>query len=342
VVLQHRPEQTLELDDTKRPEASLQGFEYRGAPSEVPAAVPPQSPQDSQSSDERRRRMRAAGLRNLLGQSQESRPVEVPEAAVPAPEVLSSVDESRLPAEDLKFVEEVRLRASQAETQDAYQRLSVARTASTEAIRAAYLEAAKRFHPDRGSAPGLEGIVGQLQTLFSALKDAYDLIASPQARANYDAQLKAGTTAGKAQSKREEAALALKMGEVLLKKRDFAQALAKLKRSVDLDANGDSMAALAWGTMCDPTTSPAGKEEAAALINKALRAPGISARTYYVAGVMWRTKDPDSAADAFRKALELEPGHADASLELRLLEMRQGRKQQGGGVLSGLLFGKRK
>ncbi|MBS2022548.1 MAG: tetratricopeptide repeat protein, partial [Deltaproteobacteria bacterium] len=158
----------------------------------------------------------------------------------------------------------------------------------------------------------------------------------------YEGPLEAGSPTVKARNKKDEAARGLKMGEVLLKKRDFSQAIQKLRRSVELDPNGDALAALAWALMCDPATSPAGKEEAATFINKALRAPGLSARTYYVAGVLWRTKDPDSAADAFRKALELEPNHADASLELRLLEMRQGRKQQGGGVLSGLLFGKRK
>ena len=78
------------------------------------------------------------------------------------------------------------------------------------------------------------------------------------------------------------------------------------------------------------------------LINRALRAPGTTARTYYVAGVLWRSKDPASAADAFRKALELDPKHTESSLELRVLESRQGKAVKGGGVLSGLLFGKRK
>ena len=80
------------------------------------------------------------------------------------------------------------------------------------------------------------------------------------------------------------------------------------------------------------------------LINRALRAPGPTARTYYVAGVLWRTKDPASAADAFRKALQMDPKHADASLELRLLETRQGKAAavKEGGVLSSLLFGRRK
>ena len=105
----------------------------------------------------------------------------------------------------------------------------------------------------------------------------------------------------------------------------------------------DALAALSWALISDPKATPATKEEAASLINRALRAPGVTARTYYVAGVLWRTKDPDSAVDAFRKALEMDPQHSDAALELRLIEQRRGKPQKsGGGVLSGLLFGKRK
>lgn len=324
------------------------GFELAGSPEDPlpgmevhagrapPSSIPPPTAADVRS-DDLRKRMRARGMRNLRGQGGESTPIEQ-EVAAPA---ASQVDESLLSAEDRRLIEEVRARARVIGEQDAYARLGVSRTSGSDAIRAAYLEAAKRYHPDHAGAPGLSVVQEELKTVFSAMKEAYDLISTATLRQAYEQQLKAGAP-GKAQTKKEEAAVALKMGEVLLKKRDFAAALTKLHRAVDLDPNGDALAALAWGLMCDPATSPAGKEEAAALINKALRAPGLSARTYYVAGVLWRTKDPDSAADAFRKALELEPNHADASLELRLLEMRQGRKQQGGGVLSGLLFGKKR
>jgi curved DNA-binding protein CbpA len=239
------------------------------------------------------------------------------------------------------FVVEVEHRVAALDTQNAYARLGVPNTATTEQIKSAYLTAAKRFHPDRGSSsPGLVSILPDLQALFSALKEAHDDLGTPEARARYDHQLKQGGT-GKVASRREEASLSLKMGEVLLKKRDFDAALHKLRRAVDLDPNGDTLAALAWGIV-----SAAGKEEAMSLINRAVRAAGGTARTHYVAGVLWRTKDPESAAEAFRKALALDPKHSDASLELRLLETRQGKgpakgKDKEGGVLSGL-FGRRK
>jgi len=228
-----------------------------------------------------------------------------------------------------------------APSQNAYARLGVEPNASSETVRNAYLEAAKRFHPDRGAAPALSSVQAELQTLFALLKEAYEQISTPQLRKKYDAAAKARSPEG---IRREEASIALKMGDVLLKKRDFPEALAKLRKSVELDPTGDALAALAWALVADPKASAAAKEEAATLINKALRAAGVTARTYYVAGVLWRTKDPDSSADAFRKALEIDPKHQDAALELRLIEQRRNKPapQKSGGVLSGLLFGKRK
>lgn len=340
--------QELELDRTTPAAGARAGGEAHldGSPDDpLPGLETPAEHvlgrSDEGASHDLRKRMLVRGLRNLSGQP--SRPPD--QSAAPAARQedapLGTLDESRLSPEDQRFVDEVRSRATLAPRQTAYARLGVNPQASAEAIKAAYLQAAKRYHPDRaGSQPALAALQPELQAVFGALKDAYDALATPEQRAHYDESLKAGS-AGKPTSRHEEAATALKMGEVLLRKRDFDGAIQKLRRAADLEPTGDTLAALAWALMSDP--KHATKEEAASLINRALRAPGATARTFYVAGVVWRTKDPESAVDAFRKTLELDPGHADASLELRLLESRRkGGKPAGGGVLSGLLFGKRK
>lgn len=284
-----------------------------------------------------RKKLMMQGMRNL-GSAPSPAGVTSEAAPITAPIVPAELDESRLGADERIFVVDVRSRLKAAGTQTAYARLSVVAASTSEQIKAAYITAAKKFHPDRSSGAGLAALQPELEKLFALLKEAYDLVATSEARIRYDAALKAG----KGTTRKEDAALMLKMGEVLLKKRDFDGALLKLRRAVDLEPTGDTIAALAWGLICDPRQAATGKEEAATLINRALRAPGITARTYYVAGVLWRTKDPESAADAFRKVLELDPAHSDASLELRLLQSRRKGKTIGGGVLSGLLFGKRK
>ena len=289
-------------------------------------------------SREVRRRMRQQGMRNLgLSREQPEGGQFVQEAPVSDEAPAKPAD-----AETTAFVTDVRRRLAALAEQNAYARLGVTSNASQDQVKQAYITAAKKYHPDRAAAtPGLGGILPELQKLFSALKDAHDQLGTAAARTQYDQQLRHGAT-GKMTSRKEEAGLELKMGEVLLKRRDFEGALQKLRHAVELDANADSLAALAWAMVSDPKATAAGKEEAMTLINRALRAPGATSRTFYVAGVLWRGKDPASAADAFRKALELDPKHADASLELRVLESRHGKGAKGGGVLSGLLFGKRK
>jgi curved DNA-binding protein CbpA len=245
-------------------------------------------------------------------------------------------------AESQAFLDEVRVRAARLDRSNAYERLGISPSASQEHIRQAYITAAKRFHPDRVSAnAALGSVLPQLQALFAGIKEAHDHISTPEARKAYDQRIRSAS-AKSAEPRREEAALALKMGDVLFKKRDFEAAIVKLRRAAELEPTGDSLAALAWALTNDPKSPPAAKEEALALIRKALRAEGTTDRPYYVAGVLYRSKDPAGSADCFQKAVEIDPSHADAALELRLLEMRHGKHtSKGTGVLSGIL-GKRK
>ena len=303
---------------------------------DVPGNGVPSSGMDEERARDMRKRMLARGIRNLGVMPARG---DIEGAVEVTPKHSRSAPDGELSAEEQRFVDDVRSRVRMAPKQNAYARLGVDAKASADTIRNAYLEAAKRFHPDRAAGGALSEVQAELQTLFALLKEAYEQIATPGARATYDASLSSPSPSG---ARKEEAAIALKMGEVLLKKRDFSEALNKIRRAVELDANGDALAALAWCLVSDPKSSPAAKEEAASLINRALRAHGVTARTYYVAGVLWRTRDPKSAVDAFRKAIEIDPRHPDAALELRLIEQRRKQPPKGGGVLSGLLFGKRK
>ncbi|MFL5374673.1 MAG: DnaJ domain-containing protein [Myxococcales bacterium] len=308
----------------------------------IDAPLDPELPPDPQAEDrarDLRRKMRERGMRNLgvvMNREVEGGTrVSTPKASTP-------VNPYAMDAETRSFIDEVRIRAARLDRSNAYERLSISPSASQEHIRQAYITAAKRFHPDRAAGnPALAAVLPQLQALFAALKEAHDHISTPEARKAYDERIR-GASAKSAGSRKEEAALALKMGDVLFKKRDFEAAIVKLRRAVELDPTGDSLAALAWALTNDPKSPPAAKEEALALIPKALRSEGTTARTYYVAGVLYRSKDPKGSAECFRKAVELDPSHADASLELRLLEMRHGKHTpKGTGVLSGML-GKRK
>ena len=327
----------LSLDDVQ--EVSLPPDDEEPLELDLPADAPGPTPavassgMDEERAREVRKKMLARGIRNLGAMPARG---EIEGAVeVPPKHPQGAHGDGELSADEQRFADDVRSRLRLASRQNAYARLGVEAKASNDSIRSAYLDAAKRFHPDRATG-ALSSLGAELQTLFALLKEAYEQIATPEARAGYQA------SSSPSGSRKDEGAIALKMGEILIKKRDFPEALNKLRRAVELDATGDALAALAWCLVSDPKSRAAAKEEAATLINRALRAHGATARTYYVAGVLWRTKDPESAADAFRKALEMDPRHPDAALELRLIEQRRKQTAKGGGVLSGLLFGKRK
>jgi len=284
-----------------------------------PIAAPPAP------SDDLRKRLRAQGQRNLAGQLQAAEP-PARKAAVPWDEPAAPASVS---PEAQQMLAEVRARLAAHAAQSPWQRLGVAASASQEQIRAAYLDAVRKFHPDRAIALGLGDAQPELQLHFAALQEAYDRIGTPAARAAYE-QHQAKVAQSRPPSKQEEAQLAIREGDVLLKKRDFPGALARLRRALELAPTSDAMAALAWGLLCDPSASAEQRVEAQALVDRALRAPEPGARTHYVAGVLRRALDPAAAEASFRKALELEPSHAAAAQELRLLELRAGKKPPSG------------
>jgi Ca-activated chloride channel family protein len=71
-----------------------------------------------------------------------------------------------------------------AKQSDYYAVLGVLRDASLEEIKRAYFEAAQRLHPDKNKAPGET-------ELFLEIQQAYEVLANPKRRAQYDATLPA-------------------------------------------------------------------------------------------------------------------------------------------------------
>lgn len=231
---------------------------------------------------------------------------------------------------------------------DLFQVLGLNRNVAADKVRASYFELAKKLHPDRLHALGIHDLDVQAQRVFAEINRAFGIISNPRKRDEYVQMLAAGgEKAARAQDRRaEEMALKIvqaeeqyQIGEMALRRSQFDVAREHFARAVELNPDeGEHHAGLAWATWC----GSASKDAILAEVKKALStAMALSPRNptalFYRGQIAKHRGNPDTAAECFRKVLELDPHHRDAQLELRLLDKRDTGKpdpeKKSGGLL---------
>ena len=171
-----------------------------------------------------------------------SPPTVVAARRVPTPPSVTGLDQG---APDVDSVRKQLLaKASVVETQNLFEVLEIPQTAERDEVKQAYFVAAKRYHPDRLVSMGLEALRPDVEKIFRRVSEAYGTLFDDARRAEYK------TTLGKPHQddqaahakamKMLEADMALRRGEVLLKKNDFLGAIHEFESSVNLDPqNGE-------------------------------------------------------------------------------------------------------
>ena len=130
---------------------------------------------------------------------------------------------------------------------DHYQLLSLNAKAKASEIKAAYLQAAKRYHPDALAKAGLdEQTRQQANKVFARISKAYSLLSNQQQRAEYDEAQRSNE--GPIDAARLANAESLyRKGEVLLRSGNFAGAIEFLRPAVELwPEESEYCAALGW------------------------------------------------------------------------------------------------
>jgi Flp pilus assembly protein TadD len=91
---------------------------------------------------------------------------------------------------DLNFIKaDVLRKCDEIKSQNYYEILNVAATASADEVKKAYYSLAKKYHPDHYQKPELQALKMQLDFIFAELSKAYDTLKSPPSRASYDTKL---------------------------------------------------------------------------------------------------------------------------------------------------------
>jgi len=225
-------------------------------------------------------------------------------------------------------------------TRNHFEFLGVPRTATEAQVKEAYFRLARPLHPDSNRDPGLSDIQDKREAAFHRLSQAYETLRDPQKRGRYEADLDARApkrrpeptptpppeprTPIRTEADRvTEAALALesvRQAEKLFKEEKYWDAIQLLEpaiRRLERNSKLKAQVLLARAYMKNPNWGRRAEE----LLQRVLQDSPDYADAYVALGNVYRASQLKSRAQAmYRKAVQAQPGHAEALAELASLD----------------------
>ncbi len=226
------------------------------------------------------------------------------------------------------------------DTMNYFEMLEISKNDKGQAVRDAYFEKAKIWHPDR-LPPELMPLREFADVIFYHLTKAKDTLTDEGKRRDYIRSVEAG--GGTPESARQvnaivESAMAMQRAEVFLKRHDWQGALDLAEEAAELNPEDpDSMAMKAWCLFQLSRGKPPFDEQMTLLDGAIERNENHEKAHYYRGMVLKRMGDDKQALRCFRRVININPRHTEAMREVRLANMRK--KKDDGGFLSKLFGG---
>lgn len=248
----------------------------------------------------------------------------------------------------------IRERHARVDTDDLYAFLGLAPDASVAEVRTAYRELAREFHQDRFQGVELDDETRRmLQAVFARLTEAQQTLTHAGKREAYDASLRGeGDDEVSVDVMKEifAAEEAFRRGKMHLERGQYDKALERFTAVIATNPEDpDSLAYFNFARFVTEPVDKRGKRSDAAMkslrvLEELSRAHEALATPALLYGKALRLEDrTDEAAKLFKRVQRIDPKHADAQRELRLIEMRKSQDQgKGDGAASGGFFGKLK
>jgi curved DNA-binding protein CbpA len=204
--------------------------------------------------------------------------------------------------------------------------LGVPRDCGVQAVRDAYFELAKKWHPDR-LAPELIELKPYQERIFHWLTQARDTLGDDDKRGKYIGQVSEGGGTPAADQKVSDiitAAMEFQKAEVLARRSNWSGAVDFLERALALNPEESDFHALRGWLLFQMYSGPnAPVDRMLAAVDTALKLNDRSERAHYYKGmILKRLNRGKEALTHFRKAAELNPRNTDAAREVRLAAMR--------------------
>lgn len=225
------------------------------------------------------------------------------------------------------------------QTADHYQALGVARDATAEEVRRAFIAAAKRWHSDAFAGRDLGELAPLVEKNFARIAEAHEVLSDPAERAEYDVFLerkaKGLPTDVAAVFQAEEA---FHKAQAHLRAQRYADAEALLRQAVELNpAEAEFWAHL--GAAVYRARGRGGVEEARAAFARARALiPDSLVTDYLEAQLEIGEGELDAAERRLRKILLEKPDHAGAQQLLRGLRERKEKETATGRGFFGTLW----
>jgi CheY-like chemotaxis protein/tetratricopeptide (TPR) repeat protein len=218
-----------------------------------------------------------------------------------------------------------------------FEKLGVARDASDDAIRSAYMTLAKETHPDRYSNAS-QAARDLAEQAFREVTRAYEALSDPTRLAAYREDPLKDRREAQALEEAQRAIAAereFQRGEARLRSHDWSGALGHFERAVELYPDeGEYLAYCGWAYYLTHGHADDVFRHAFALVKKGAKLAPEREKPYLFLGRLCQAAGRLELAERmFTKAVECRPDSIEALRELRLLQMRRPKR----GLLGRLL-----
>jgi tetratricopeptide (TPR) repeat protein len=212
-------------------------------------------------------------------------------------------------------------------SQDFFDVLNVKRDADANAVKIAYLKAARSYHPDTVPPGAPEALLKLKADIFALIGEANRTLSDVALKANYLAELAAGGVGEKVDvEKLLRAEEQFQKGRVLVQNRKYADAVKLFEDAVA--NNADEAEFYAWRGYAKYLASSDRKgpvqHEALRDVNLCVaKNPNVAAAYFFLGSIQKTNGDEKNALVNFKKCVALDPRHIDAAREVRNMTQKK-------------------
>ncbi len=276
------------------------GMPYPGGPQPVAAPPPPAAPPAAAAPPQR----------------------PPPPVMKPAAPVVTAARGQATPVPAIAPADAKQLQAQyeQMKKQNYFEVLGLKRDADANAVKIAYLKAARSYHPDTVAPGSPEALAKAKADIFALIGEANRTLSDAVLRADYVAELDAGGTGSKVDvEKILRAEEVFQKGRIMMQNRKYAEGLKLFEEAVT--CNEDEAEFYAWRGYAK-YLSATDRKASGTVAMKDLqhcisKNPNVATAYYFMGFIQKANGDEKNALANFKKTVALDPKHIDAQREVR-------------------------